>query len=168
MVANELAYSPGAAVVPVSVRALVEGPVPSGSILSYLSGAIVEAHPGDLCSWGPEFTKTALDMTASLHTTVSPSKQEATLAVDGPAWHFNVACPGKELRVPAFGEESLQGWLGLIFGGGTPNGMTVELQTYSGEPSCLHRRGVARGSNAWGTVTVTVDVLTQPCDPPPP
>lgn len=168
VVANELAYSEGSAVVPVNIRALVEGPVPSGAGLSYLSGAIVEAHPGDLCSWTPQFTKTALDMTASLQTSLLPPKQEVTMGLDGPAWHFSVNCPGKELRVPAFGEESLQGWLGLIFGSGTPNGTTVEVQAYSGQPSCLHNRGVIRAGNTWGTVTITVDILTQPCNPPPP
>lgn len=168
MVANELAYSAGGAVVPVSIKALIEGPVPSGPALSYLSGAIVEAHPGDLCRWNPEFVQTALNMTASKRTSLLPWKQEIVLSFDGPAWHFNVACPGKQIRFPAFGEESLPGWLGLISGGGAPNGVPVEIPTFDGPPDCLHNRGVARGINAWGTFTIVVDVYTPPCSVPPP
>ena len=168
MVANELAYSAAGAVVPVTIKALIEGPVPSGPALSYLSGAIVEAHPGDLCRWNPEFAHTALNMTASKRTSLLPPKQEIAISFDGPAWHFNVACPGKEIRVPAFGDESLPGWLGLISGGGSPNGVPVEVPGFDGPPDCLHNRGVVRGMNAWGAFTIVVDIYTPPCTVPPP
>ena len=168
MVANELAYSEGGAVVPVEFRALIEGPVPSGSQQTYLTGAIIDAHPSDLCSWGTEFVNTALQMKASKQTSLLPPKQEVVISFEGPVWHFNVNCPGKELRVPAFGEESLTGWLGLILAVGSPNGVAVEIPSYSGPASCLHNRGVVRGSNEWGSVTIVVDILTLPCSPPPP
>lgn len=168
MVANELAYSASGAVVPVTVKALVEGPVPAGPALSYLSGAIVEAHPADLCRWNPDFAQTALNMTASRQTSLLPPKQEIVISFDGPRWHFNVACPGKDIRVPAFAEESLPGWLGLISGGGAPNGVAVEIPSFSGSPDCLHNRGVVRGMNAWGAFTIVVDIYTPPCTVPPP
>lgn len=168
VVANELAYSAGGATVPVTLKALVEGPVPSGPALSYLSGAIVEAHPGDLCRWNPEFAQTALNMTAPRQTSLLPPKQEVVLSFDGPKWHFNVACPGKEIRVPAFGDESFSGWLGLISGGGSPNGLSIEIPSFDGQPSCLHNRGVVRGMNAWGAFTIVADIYTPPCTVPPP
>lgn len=168
MVANELAYSEAGAVVPVEFRALIEGPVPSGGTQTYLAGAIVDAHPADLCSWGAEFLTTSLQMKASRRTTLLPPKQEIVIAFEGPTWHFNVSCPGKELRVPAFGEESLTGWLGLILAGGSPNGVPVEVLNHSGSPACLQNRGVVRGSNQWGSVTIVVDLVIPPCSPPPP
>ena len=168
MVANELSYSGAGAVVPIEFRTLIEGPVPSGPQVTYLAGAIVEAHPADLCSWGPEFVTTALQMKASRQISPIPPKQEVVISFEGPVWHFNVSCPGKELRVPAFAEESLTGWLGLIFGGGSPAGVAVETPNYSGSPSCLHNRGVVRRSNQWGSVTIVVDILTPPCSPPSP
>jgi hypothetical protein len=163
MVANELAYS-GTAAVPITLTAKIEGPVPSGPPVHYLSGAIVEAHPGDVCSWGPEFAKTALDMTATLQTTIFPPKRELTLVFDGPKWHFGVQCGPALIRVPASGEESLPGWLGLITG--AADAVPVEITSYNGEPKCIHDSGTYSRSNAWGTVVITVSVVTPPCSGP--
>lgn len=167
MVANELAYAEGSPIVPVQFRALIEGAVPDAGALTYISGAVIDAHPPDLCSWTPEFVNSTLTMTALRRITLLPPKQEVVLNFDGPVWHFAVECPGKELRVPAFAEESLTGWLGLILGTGGPREMAIETPAYSGSPSCLHNRGVAHGTSQWGTVTITADIVSPPCTPPP-
>jgi hypothetical protein len=170
MVANELSYTgSGDPVVPVDVTALITGPVPAGTTVSYLSGAIIDPHPHDTCQWTPVVPTTALDAKASLQTTLIPPKQEVTLEFPlGPEWHFDVACPGKQIRVPTGAEESLPKFLTRILSPGNPGPIKVELSTYHGPSNCVWQRGVVQGNNESGSVTIVVDIVTEPCYPPVP
>jgi len=169
MVTNEAAFA-GSGLVPVDFSSGIEGSLPSGSPLTYLGGAIIEPHPADLCTWEVSYAVTAMDLTASLQTSLFPLKQEVLISIVGPRWHYEVQCPGKHYRVPAFelGDRTLTGWLGLILDSHPTGPVAVETPVYSGSPACLHNRGVVSGSNQWGTVTIWADILTPPCNPPPP
>ena len=128
---------------------------------------LLKRIPETSASGRRSFSKSALDMTASVRTTLFPPKQEALLSFDGPVWHFDVFCHGTHIRVPTGADESLPNWLGLIFA--SQSAVAVELSNYEGNPACLHKRGVVHGNHLlWGTVTITVDILTPPCSPPPP
>lgn len=126
--------------------------------------ATVASHPRDICSWPVSMANPNFSMTLS-----QPEGMDLSVKVDftGPEWHYLVDCPGgnKPFRVPAGNvERTLTGWLGLVFPGGAgPGGMTIKTPAQSGNPDCLTRKGLERGSTGLATATITVYVYAPPC-----
>jgi hypothetical protein len=126
-------------------------------------------HPVDSvgCTWTRVFANPEFKMTIS-----QPGGADLSLLVNlsGPEWHYDVVCPtadGGEIqvRVPKFGEESITGFLGLMFPGrGGPGGVVIQTPVYTGVPACVRRMAVEQGMHPiFGSATVTVWVYEPPC-----
>ncbi len=60
--------------------------------------------------------------------------------------------------------ESLTGWLGLIFAGiGAPAGATIDTPVPSGGQDCVKCKGLESNTNSFGDGPVTVWVTQPPC-----
>ncbi len=85
----------------------------------------------------------------------------------GAEWHFEVVCPGKTIRFSAGSvNESLTGWLGLIFPGlGGPNGAIIETPAgrANGDPACVKRNAFMHGTGFGGEAALAVKVTAVPC-----
>ena len=167
LVANEGAIVDGGSV-PVTISAVVFGPLPSQSNgpETYSGSILVKPHlPVDAasCGWAREFADDDLRIQVS-----QPAVGELSVLVGvtfNPSWHYNVTCPGGvKVRYPATGEVSLGGYLALIFPGRAGvTGSVIATPAFSGEPSCLRRYGEMSGSTVFGTGKVRVYVHEPGC-----
>ncbi|HET7737426.1 MAG TPA: hypothetical protein VFK32_02520 [Tepidiformaceae bacterium] len=125
-------------------------------------------HPVDSagCVWNRVFANPNFTMTISQPTGMGLS---VLIYFAGPEWHYDVVCPAPsggsvEVRVPAFGEQSLTGELGFAFPGRAgPNGFLVQTPVFSGSPSCIKREAIEQGTHILADATVTVWVYEPPC-----
>lgn len=163
---NEPAFTPGA-ITRVEVDAVARGPLPGpGDPPVVASGWMqITTHSGDACAWGA-WVNGNLTVTYS-----QPQSANLQLKVNfsGAEWYYQVECGNETIRFPAGNvDESLTGWIGLIFPGlGGPGGTVIETPAYSGGivgmPDCVKRFAAKHGASFGGRGEILVIVTAPPC-----
>jgi hypothetical protein len=161
---NEPALVGGGTTV-IAIAANANGPLPGQTDppVTVPVTLTITSHPGDVCSWAPTVASSNLTVTYSqpagsqlrLHFNFSPFE-----------WYYLVTCPGQVVRFPAAPvNESLTGWLGLVFLGlGGPAGMTIDTPVTSDTlTSCVKRKGTVTNTNQFGSGEIVVLVTAPPC-----
>ena len=150
----------------VRIRATAHGPLPGqfDPPVTVSGPVTISTHPADVCGWNVVVDQPVFTMTYS-----QPQGSDLRLHLNfnGPQWHYEVQCPGGApvIRFPAGGvNESVAGWLGLIFAGqGGPGGATIDTPVPTGGQSCVKRKGLVSNTNVFGAGAVTVWVTQPPC-----
>jgi hypothetical protein len=186
MEVKDLSFQDGGQV-EASIRAEARTTLPGffGPAKTTLADVFATAHPGDLCRWATVYTDSRVMVTIEdsqgvftrgVMVRIAGSMPQGTVGgVPAPdlGWHYDIDCGVQKYRVPAFGEESVAGWLGLIHLG-NPQGVVIDTPDYNGSQSgspagCIKRQGSVQHSDpVWGTARVTVYAVVPGCIVPPP
>lgn len=120
---------------------------------------------GDICDWEPAVYP-GLTMTYSQP---QGSSLQLKMKFSGGEWFYNVKCGGEKIRFPAGTvNESLNGWLGLIFSNlSGPEGAVIDTPPHTGGntglPACVRRLAIKVGSAFGGQGEIIVLVTEPPC-----
>jgi hypothetical protein len=162
---NEPAFVTGA-FTEVEVAAVARGPLPGplDPPVTVSAWMQITTHPGDVCAWGA-WVNGNLSMTYSQP---QGSNLQLQMNFSGAEWYYRVECPAETIRFPAGNvNESLTGWLGLIFPGlGGPTGAVIDTPPHTGGlglPECVKRVGHKVGAGFGGQGEIIVLVTQPPC-----